>query len=313
MLILTWNRSPTLVDLSDTSTESIEELHMNKHVDESMAEIVVHSGKKEKRKAKRVRASEKLSITNHEDPQQQLSSSRRSLKYSGRKPKITRNEAEMSRGIQLLAKLERIRMILEEETGQAASLGSWAEAAGVDKKTLQQNLYFGWYCRDELLRSTRSLIMYLARNYRSVGVAFDDLIQAGSFGVLQGVERFDHTRGYKFSTYIQYWIRKSMLMLVERNARGVRIPFALSKAINKIQKARKTLGNSLGKYPDDDEIAKFTGLSLAKIASAGKCPRVVGSLDQKIGDFTSAKFLELTPDTSIKNPEETVIRQHMSN
>lgn len=70
-------------------------------------------------------------------------------------------------------------MILEEETGQAASLGCWAEAAGVDKKTLQQNLHFGWYCRDELLRSTRSLIMYLARNYRSVGVAFDDLIQVG--------------------------------------------------------------------------------------------------------------------------------------
>lgn len=81
--------------------------------------------------------------------------------------------------LQLLAKLEKVRKMVEEETGEAASLSRWADAAGIDKKTLQQNLQFGWYCRDELLRSTRSLIMYLAKNYRSLGVAFDDLIQVG--------------------------------------------------------------------------------------------------------------------------------------
>lgn len=65
----------------------------------------------------------------------------------------------------------------------------------------------------------------------------------------------------------------------------------LSKAVDKIQKARKTLRYGTGKYPDDDEIARLTGLSLAKIASADKCLRVVGSLDDRIGDFSSPKFL----------------------
>lgn len=77
----------------------------------------------------------------------------------------------------MVADLERIRETLEKETGRVASLSSWADAAGVDKKVLQQRLHFGWYCRDELLRSTHSLIVYLARNYRGMGVAFEDLLQ----------------------------------------------------------------------------------------------------------------------------------------
>lgn len=76
-----------------------------------------------------------------------------------------------------MAQLERIRSILEEETGQVATFSSWAKAAGIEQKELQQHLHFGWYCRDELLKSTRSLVLYLARNYRGLGVAFEDLIQ----------------------------------------------------------------------------------------------------------------------------------------
>ena len=80
---------------------------------------------------------------------------------------------------QVVANLERIRTRLEEETGRVVSLSCWAEAAGVNEKVLQQHLHFGWYCRDELLRSTRSLVLYFARNYRGLGVAHEDLIQVG--------------------------------------------------------------------------------------------------------------------------------------
>ncbi|KAL8107220.1 hypothetical protein AgCh_023872 [Apium graveolens] len=287
--------------INSSMTEYIQEHQTESLVNDKLAKIVVRSGKKEKRKAKRVKASEKEhdvhllpspSRTKHVHRQNQnVSFTRKSSKYSGSRPKITRSEAELTAGVKLLADLEKIKTLLEKETGETAGLGSWAEAAQVDKKTLQQNLHFGCYCKAELLRSTRSLIVYIARNYRGLGVAFEDLIQAGSIGVLQGAERFDHARGCRFSTYIQYWIRKSILMLVERNCRGVRIPYALSKTMKKIQKARKTLSNSLGTYPDDYEIAKSTGLSLSKITSASNCLRVVGSLDQTVGDFTSVKYL----------------------
>ena len=82
-------------------------------------------------------------------------------------------------GLQLVEDLEIIKTVLEKETGQVASLSSWAEAVGVDAKVLQQRLDFGWCCRDELLRSSRSLVVCLARNYRGLGVAIEDLIQVG--------------------------------------------------------------------------------------------------------------------------------------
>lgn len=77
----------------------------------------------------------------------------------------------------MVARLERIRTALEKETGQVVSLNCWAEAAGIDEKLLRQHLHFGWYCRDELIRSTKSLVLYLARNYRGAGIPSEDLLQ----------------------------------------------------------------------------------------------------------------------------------------
>ncbi|KAM7513116.1 hypothetical protein LguiB_011991 [Lonicera macranthoides] len=312
---------PTSVDASDLATGVIEEPRMNDRVDDRMAKIVVRSGKKEERKTRRERRLEKAKNvsevalplrTNHKRPKQHhFSLARRSSKSRGGRLKLIMNETEMSKGVKLVSDLERIRMVLEKEAGEVSSLSRWAKAAGVEKKVLQEKLHFGSYCRDELLRSTRSLVLYIARYYRGLGVDFEDLLQAGYFGVLQGAERFDHTRGYKFSTYVQYWIRKSMSMFVAHHSRGIRVPLTLSKAINKIKKARKALCRSHGKFPADLEIAKFTGLSMAKITSANKCARVVGSVDDRIGDFTTAKLLEVIPDTTTMTPEESVMRQQM--
>ncbi|KAM3378989.1 RNA polymerase sigma factor sigC isoform X1 [Capsicum galapagoense] len=313
------NHSSTSPKVLDVPRELIKEAEENALVGNGMDKIVVRSRKKQERKSRRNGASRNandfITVQPHtkniqEDFQQaKFHSGKRSHASRNKRQKIAKNEAEMSRGVQLMAELERIRSILEEETGRVATFSSWAEAAGLEQKELQQRLHFGWYCRDDLLKSTRSLVLYLARNYRGLGVAFGDLIQAGNMGVLQGAVRFDHTRGYKFSTYVQYWIRKSLSKLVAQHARGIRIPFTICKVINQIHKARKTFSMSHGKFPTDDEIAKFTGLSTARIAVASKCLRVVGSIDQKVGDCISANVLELTPDKSITSPEETVMRQ----
>ncbi|KAK9072066.1 hypothetical protein SSX86_008498 [Deinandra increscens subsp. villosa] len=285
-------------------------------ITEETVKPIVPSTRKFERKSKRERTSKKVNevctvefrsqATHHKNSRQVNFSSRRVSRSKSGKLKITRNEAELSRGVKMVANLERIRMMLEEETGPMVSFSSWAAAAGVDKKVLLENLQFGWHCRDELLRSTRSLVIYLAKNYNGQGIAFKDLIQAGNVGVLQGAERFDRNRGYKFSTYVQYWIKKSLLMLLSQHSREIRLPFTLSKAISKIQKARKALDKGDGKRPDDCEIAKFSGLSLAKIESATKCLRVVGSINQ-----TNAKFWESTPDPTMLTPEEVLMKEHM--
>lgn len=310
-----------VLDLSDVPTEHIGEHKMKSKVDDHIGKVIVHSGKMKERKSRRERTLKNASeISFLSMPSKTIekrfgkptvSSVKRASRSRGRRLKIARNEAEMSRGVRVVAELERIRRTLEEETGRVASLSCWAQAARLDEKVLQQHLHYGWHCRDELIRSTRSLVLYLARDYRGQGIALEDLFQAGNLGILQGAERFDHTRGYRFSTYVQYWIRKSMSRMVAQHARGIQIPCTLSSTINKIQKARKALYRSHRKYPDDDEISKHTGLSLAKIRSASKCLRVVGSIDQKMGEYSNMQYREVTPDMSIRSPEESVMRQHM--
>ncbi|KAM1364944.1 hypothetical protein ACFX13_044029 [Malus domestica] len=298
--------SSSFFDLSDIPTVPIEEYKMDKKVDNDRGKTIVWSGKKEERRSRK-RASDNARVSSEllspkttwegfKPPT--VSSAKRASNSRRRRLTIVLNEAELSTGVKVIAKLERVKATLEKETGTVATLSCWAEAAGVHKK-------------DELIRSTRSLVLYLARSYRGLGVAMDDLLQAGNLGLLQGAERYDPSRGYRFSTYVRYWIKKSMSRLVARHARGIQIPFTLSKAINQIQKARKATYNSQMKYPDDDEIAKITGLSLARIKSASTCLRVVGSIDDKMWDSSAGTFMEFTADKSIKSPEETVTRQHM--
>ncbi|XP_026422643.1 RNA polymerase sigma factor sigC-like isoform X2 [Papaver somniferum] len=274
--------------------------------------ITVRSGRKEERISKRKRALENAAKLSYLSPtMKRISKANFSSNKRSKGVIVAKNESEMSRGVKEVVNLERIRTMLEEETGRVASFKSWAEAARIDERLLKERLHFGWYCRDKLLKSTRSLVLFLARNYRGVGISLEDLLQAGYMGVLLGAERYDHTRGYRFSTYVQYWIRKSMSAYVAQNSRGIQLPPTLARAIYQIQKARKTLHSLYGRYPDDNEIATFTGLSLAKIRLASKCPRIVGSIDQKLGDDINIKFMEFTPDRSVETPDEVVMKQHM--
>ncbi|KAF4356029.1 hypothetical protein F8388_026032 [Cannabis sativa] len=306
-------------DLASTSTEHVGENKIRSEIESPTSRIIVRTGKREERRSRKRKLenpktqSSQLPVeTILQGPLQPfVSTMKGSKKCSRKRLAIAKKEAELSTGVKMISKLEQIRIALEIETGGVVSLSCWAEAAGVDEKMLKQQLHFGWHCQDEVIRSTKSLVLYLARKYRGLGIALDDLLQAGKIGVLQGAERFDPARGYRFSTYVQYWIRKSMSRLVARHARGIKVPGTLSKAINRIQKTRKAITNSRGKCQDDNEIAKLTGLSLDKIRSASQCLRVVGSVDQKIGESFQGKYLEFMADMSITTPEETVMRQHM--
>ncbi|XP_028802154.1 RNA polymerase sigma factor sigC [Neltuma alba] len=302
-------QTSSFLDISDKHPEQVGEHKTNGQADYHLGKSVVRSKRKEnKPRRKRALTSEPI----QEDLLRLAASNvKRASNYKNRRVIIAKKEAEMSTAVKVLIGLERIRAAMEEDTKEAVSLRNWAEAAGVDEKKLRQQLHYGLYCRDELIRSTRSLVLYLAKKYKGMGIASEDLLQAGYVGVLQGAERFDSTRGYKFSTYVQYWIRKSMSRMVARYARGILIPWSLSKAINQIQKAQKSLKSTAMQYTDDYEIAKITGLSLDKIRSAHNCLRVVSSINQKIGDCFSVKYMELMADPSIESPEEAVMKQQM--
>ncbi|KAK7320814.1 hypothetical protein VNO77_30642 [Canavalia gladiata] len=307
------------LDCTDGLVEQVEENKRRCKVDHHKGKIFVQSTKKNENTTRKrafvatVVSSRSLPLKANQEDLLRFSASfiKRTSNTKNKRIMVAKREAEMSKGIKVLAELEKIRTAIEEDTKRAASLSSWAEASGVDEKVLQQILHHGHYCRDELIRSTRSLVLYLARKYRGMGIALDDLLQAGYVGVLQGAERFDSTRGYKFSTYVQYWIRKSITRMVARYARGIVIPWSLNRAINQIQKTRKAMKNTSAKCPDDYQIAKMTGLSLDKIRSASNCLRIVASIDQKVGDGINVEYMELMPDTLLESPEEAVMKQHM--
>ncbi|KAG7020284.1 RNA polymerase sigma factor sigC, partial [Cucurbita argyrosperma subsp. argyrosperma] len=244
--------------------------NVNPKTDGQNDDVVVYSGKRAGRRSVKERAvdnADKVAsqlLTTRAGKEKFRNSSIFSRKRAFKRPNVARNEVEISTGVKVVANLERIRETLEKETGKISSMSCWANAAGVDKKDLQKQLQFGWFCQDELLRTTNSLVRFLSKKYQCSGLPMEDLVQAGAVGVLQGVERFDPKRGFTLSTYIHYWIRKLMSSVVARNSRGIQIPWSLTKAMNQIQKARKVLNNGSSRYSDDD-IAKATGLPLAKV------------------------------------------------
>ncbi|KAL5728941.1 hypothetical protein ACHQM5_001961 [Ranunculus cassubicifolius] len=261
-------------------------LRMPSTIDDQVSDLIVRSRKKEERKLRREKTSEKICALIHcAESVSKLSrraagsTVRNSSRSRTRRHKVARNEAEMSR---------RVKTWRQSEQNWKLKVDRW-QASEDGQKLL------------ELKR----------RNYRGLGISLEDLYQAGNVGVLKGAERFDHERGCQFSTYVQYWIRKEMSSLIEHHSREIHIPVALSRRINQIKKARKSLYNLHGRYPDDEEIARFSGLSVAKIQFASKCPRIVGSLDQKMGDSLSAKYMNYAEDKSIKTPEEIVTREHL--
>ncbi|CAI8605689.1 unnamed protein product [Vicia faba] len=302
-----------VTNCSDGVVEQVEENKRNCKVDDYTGKVIVHSSKRKESRRRRKIISVSVAPSSKSLPlEDTLRSSRacfvkKTSNTKNRRAAVAQREVEMSKGVKVLAELEKMRTAMEDETKQAVSLSSWAEASGVEEKMLQQQLYHGYYCRDELIRSTRSLVLYFAKKYRGMGIALGDLLQVGYIGVLQGAERFDSTRGHGFSTYVQYWIRKSMSTMVAKYARGVTVPWSMNKAISQIQKARKVMKSRSMKYANHHEIARMTGLSLDKIRSASLCLRIVSSMNQNHG----IDYLGQMADISIDSPEETVMKQHI--
>ncbi|XP_020265238.1 RNA polymerase sigma factor sigC isoform X2 [Asparagus officinalis] len=260
--------APTSINSDFLLTENFRGYSSSFPLSRQEAPTIVRSGRSEERRLRRMRASSKRS-EKVKDPKVSAFTRWGGLEgpsESRSRPFIARKEAQMAKGVKEIADLDNVRLKLEGEIGHSASYARWAKAAGIDQKTLQRRLQFGWYCRDKLIKSTNSLVMYLARNYRGKGIAFDDLLQ----------------------------------VTVERS-------------IKRIQTARRTFYDGEGRYPEDDEMAELTGLSLANVRVARRCSRVAASLDKEIVDGWRLKFMEVTPDASIKSPDAIIGRQHMNN
>ncbi|GIF49670.1 RNA polymerase primary sigma factor [Asanoa ferruginea] len=205
--------------------------------------------------------------------------------------------------VPLLNAEQEVELAKRIEAGLYASERLRAADEGEEKLPTQMTRDLGWISRDgeraknHLLEANLRLVVSLAKRYTGRGMAFLDLIQEGNLGLIRAVEKFDYTKGYKFSTYATWWIRQAITRAMADQARTIRIPVHMVEVINKLGRIQRELLQDLGREPTPEELAKEMDITPEKVLEIQQYAREPISLDQTIGDEGDSQLGDFIEDS----------------